>query len=584
MGAAAFAVGVAVGAVILTSRLTAGRGVELAGVTVLGGWSFIAAGLVARQRQPGNRVGVLMVTTGFAWMLGGLRWADGNTAAATVGALGGWLWGALLAHLLLAFPSGRLPGRLDRGLAAAAYLIATVGRWAWIVLADESVVLADLPNAVPRSCLTCPTPVLSLALDPDAARVLSGAENAAAAVVALAICGRLVWRWGHGPPPQRRALTPVVVAGAAITVVVAASTGIAALGLRDFGRALSWLWDACVVLLPFAFLGGMLRTRLDRATGLAWLVDELAELRGSERLPALLARALGDDSLAVVYWLAGPGHYVDSAGRVVALPDPCAGRAVTLVELDGRPVAALVHDPSLSEEAPVVRTAGRTAALWLERGRLEAERNAIIVELRESRARIVAAGDAERRRIERDLHDGAQQRLAALLLQTKLRRRTLAAAFDTEALLEEVEHGLVDALAELRALAAGILPPVLSDHGLPAAVEELAARTPVVLAVNAAGVGRLPSGVETAGYFVISEAVANVIKHAHAQRVDARIARHNGMVVIEVTDDGIGGASLDGGTGLRGLADRVRALDGALTCSSPPSGGTVVRAEIPCGP
>lgn len=248
-------------------------------------------------------------------------------------------------------------GRPDRGLAAAAYLIATVGRWAWIVLADESVVLADLPNAVPRNCPTCPTPVLSLALDPDAARLLSGAENAAAAVVALAICGRLLWRWSHGRRPQRRALTPVVVAGAAITVVVAASTGTAALGLLDLGRALSWLWDACVVLLPFAFLGGVLRTRLDRATGLTWLVDELAELRGSETLPALLARALGGRVARRRRLAARAGALCRFRGPV-DLPDRGAGRSVTPVDLDGRPVAALVHDPSLSEEAPVVRTAG----------------------------------------------------------------------------------------------------------------------------------------------------------------------------------------------------------------------------------
>jgi signal transduction histidine kinase len=274
---------------------------------------------------------------------------------------------------------------------------------------------------------------------------------------------------------------------------------------------------------------------------------------------------------------------VDGAGRAVESPDADATRAATYVDLDGRPVAVLIHDPALSEEPDFVRAAGRTAVLWLERARLEAERAARIVELRESRARIVTAGDEERRRIERDLHDGAQRRLAALLLQIRLGRRAIAAPDDaTGALMDELELGVTDTLSDLRALAAGILPPVLSDHGLAAAVDELLSQSPVAVAVGEMPAERLPDHVESAAYFVIAESLANVYKHAGAQRVDLRVGWHDGVVTIEITDDGVGGADLEDGTGIRGLADRVGALDGRLICDSPPGEGTRLRAEIPC--
>ena len=251
--------------------------------------------------------------------------------------------------------------------------------------------------------------------------------------------------------------------------------------------------------------------------------------------------------------------------------------------LGGRRVAGLIHDAALAEQREVVEAVGRAAALWLERARLDAERNAHIVELRESRARIVAAADAERRRVERDLHDGAQSRLAGLLLQAKLRRRALTTPGGEDALIDDLEHGLADALADLRALAAGILPPVLSDHGLAAAVEGFAARAPVAVAVDADGVGRLPDAVEAAAYFVVAEALANVIKHADGERVQIRIARAAATVTVEVSDDWIGGATLSPGGGIEGLADRVGALDGRLSVADSPEGGTTLRAELPCG-
>lgn len=272
---------------------------------------------------------------------------------------------------------------------------------------------------------------------------------------------------------------------------------------------------------------------------------------------------------------------MDGEGVAVDLAHAAAHRAVTEIEPDGRPIAALVHDASLGEHSvELVHAAGRATAVWIEPARLEAERGARLVELRDSRARLVEATDAERR-IERDLHDGAQQRLAGLLLDAKLRRRAAQTPADADALLDDLEHGLAGALAELRALAAGILPPVLTDHGLAAAVEELAARSPVPVTLHDGDVARLAPGVEAAGYFVVAEALANVIKHARAQQVDVRLMGDGAVLAIEIADDGVGGAAPEHGRGLRGLADRVGALDGTFGCTSTTE-GTVVRAEIPC--
>jgi signal transduction histidine kinase len=399
--------------------------------------------------------------------------------------------------------------------------------------------------------------------------------------VAIGVCAVLVSRWRHGSAARRRALAPVLSVSIATAVVLAASTGASSVGLHGLGRALEWLWDAGVVLLPLAFLGGLVRTRLRRAEGVARLLDELDVLPTLDGLPAALARALEDQSLELAYWLPARERYVDADGHPIELPDQASGRAVTPLDLDGRRVAVLLHDAALSEEAELVRAAGRTAVLWLERARLEAERNARILELRESRARIVAAGDAERRRIERDLHDGAQQRLAALLLQTRLGRRALTQPDGTtDGLLTDLERGLADALAELRRLAAGILPPVLADHGLAAAVAELASRSPIPVSVNEVTRRRLSLQVESAAYFVIAEALANVIKHAHASRAVVRAVCDDGRLIVEIGDDGIGGATQ--GSGLQGLADRAGALNGTLTWSSPLGGGTVLHAEIPC--
>jgi signal transduction histidine kinase len=253
------------------------------------------------------------------------------------------------------------------------------------------------------------------------------------------------------------------------------------------------------------------------------------------------------------------------------------------VERDGHPIAVLVHDPVLEHNAELVESVCAAASLALENERLQAELRARLTELRASRARLVEATDAERRRIERDLHDGTQQRLVSIamslgLLETKLPADAAAA----QPIVRETREALTLALEELRELTHGINPPLLAERGLSAALDELCRRAPLPARLDVSVDRRLPDEVETAAYFMASEALTNAAKHSHASEVRMSAAYEGGGLIMEVADDGIGGAATGGGSGLRGLADRVEALGGRFTVSSPPGRGTALRAEIPC--
>jgi signal transduction histidine kinase len=296
-----------------------------------------------------------------------------------------------------------------------------------------------------------------------------------------------------------------------------------------------------------------------------------------------LARALGDPSLDLAYWVPGRGRYVGAGGQPVELPQPESERKATVVERAGEPIAALIHDPALAENHELVQSVCAAAALTLENARLQAELRARLAELQASRARLVAATDAERRRIERDLHDGTQQRLVSIAMALGLAESKLAADRPAvQPVLREARDALAVALAELRELTQGIRPAILVERGLAAALDDLSRRAALPVRLEIALSGRLPEQVEGAAYFVASEALANAAKHSHASEVRLTASRQGPLLVLEVADDGIGGAGAGGGSGLRGLADRIEALGGRLTVSSPPGRGTTMRAEIPC--
>ncbi|MEO5703552.1 MAG: sensor histidine kinase, partial [Candidatus Limnocylindrales bacterium] len=286
----------------------------------------------------------------------------------------------------------------------------------------------------------------------------------------------------------------------------------------------------------------------------------------------------------VAYPVPGSTTFVDADGRAVLMPDPTStDRAVTLIERGGETIAALVHDAALAEEQTLVRSVAAAARMALDNERLQAEVRAQLEDVRASRARIVTAGDAERRRIERDLHDGAQQRLVTMALALQMARRVGGETPELTSLLDRAGQELESALSELRELARGVHPPLLVEGGLGPAVEALAERAPLPVEVTVdAAVGRPAPSIEAAAFFVVSESLANVAKHASANRAWVRITGDRATLRVEIRDDGVGGADARRGSGLVGLGDRVAAVGGRFEVASPPGGGTTITAVLPC--
>jgi signal transduction histidine kinase len=292
----------------------------------------------------------------------------------------------------------------------------------------------------------------------------------------------------------------------------------------------------------------------------------------------VLARALGDPTLQLAFAAPTGAGYIDGAGHPVEVTSENPDRALASIARDGRALAVLVHDRTIDDENPgLVEAVSSAARLAIENEQLTAQVRAQLEEVRASRARIVDATDAERRRVERDLHDGAQQRLVALAMRLQLAKDASGSA---GALIEEATTELQAAIAEVRDLARGIHPPILAEAGLAAALETLAERSPVAVRVQAADVRYRPA-VETTAFYVVAEALTNAARYAGATEVVVDVEQEGRSLTVTVTDDGRGGADLEAGSGLRGLVDRVAAVGGHLTVTSPIGGGTTVRADLP---
>jgi signal transduction histidine kinase len=462
------------------------------------------------------------------------------------------------AYLLLSFPDGRLHSRFERVLMGIGFIVGAVLQLAWILFDGD------------------PENLLAVTDSPDAEMAIENVQRALGAAVSVATAIVVVRRWRRASAPLRRAAEPVLWAGAAsfVALAVSAVNDIVDQPLGD----VEWLWWLVFATVPFAFLAGLLRVQMARSA-VAQLVLELGQAPEPGHVRDALARALGDPELRLAYWVPERKGFVDAAGRPVEL-----SADATVVERGGRRIAALEHDPALAEQQELLESVGAAAALALENERLNAELRARLEDLRASRARIVEAAEAERRRVERNLHDGAQQRLVSIAMQLGLMERKLKT--DPEAakpILHEAREDLAIALQELRELSQGIHPSLLTERGLEAALGELPLRTPVPLELEFSIEERLPAQVEAAAYYVVSEALANVTKYAQATAVRVRVDRVDGKAVVEVADDGVGGADSSRGSGLSGLTDRVEALGGRLALVSPVGRGTIVRAEIPCG-
>jgi signal transduction histidine kinase len=400
---------------------------------------------------------------------------------------------------------------------------------------------------------------------------------------ALALIGVvLLWRrWWALPRWQRRRPAQILINCFSLSLVMlAALLAAGAFQLPGF-EILRLATFAVAGLAPLAFLAGLLDARLAKGG----VGDLMVQLRTDPApdLRALLAQALRDPTLSLVYWLPQYGSWADQDGNPANLPEPDSDRRVTLVEQNGEQVAALVYDATLGEEPELVEAVSAAAGIALENGRLEAELRARLQELHGSRTRVVEAQQDERRRLERDLHDGAQQRLVALALELGMLAEQVDSDPNTQSRLKRARSELAQSLNELRDIAHGLHPAVVSGHGLAVALESLVAVTPLEVQLKTDGLPRLPEPLEVAAYYVVSESLTNAAKHSRASRVSVDVGVTNDILIAEIVDDGIGGVDSERGTGLRGLADRVEALNGRLRIWSAPGHGTRVRAEIPCG-
>ena len=569
MALAALAAGVGA-ALLAAGRVDEPYQTADAPLALLVGWTFVASGLVAWRQRPGNRLGPVMIFTGFAWFATFLTDAHAGwpftlgTAIQSVYLVG-------FVYLVLSFPTGRLRGRADMALIAGAIALVTVVEWTSLLFSESHAVLCD----------RCPPNVLLVERNDGLASGLLQLQRITGVALALLTVVLLVRRWRAATAAERRSVAPVLWAGSATVVVLAVSIANDVVG-EPLGQLGKWALYCVFASVPIAVLVVLLQRRLARGA-VAGLVVELGERADGTDLRDALARALGDPSLDVAYWFPSGDRYVDRDGQRIELPGPGTGRTATVVERDGQPIAALVHDSALAENAELVRSVCAAAALTLENERLQAALRARLAELQASRARLVEATETERRRIERDLHDGTQQRLVSLAMSLGLAESKLADDPSAAApLVREARETLALALAELRELSQGIYPSLLTERGLGAALDDLCRRAALPATLDASLPVRLPQQVEAAAYFVTSEALANAAKHSHATEVRIRARLERGVLLVELADDGIGGAGTGSGTGLRGLADRVEALGGRLTLSSPPGRGTTIRAEIPC--
>ena len=546
----------------------------MAAVALVVGWGFIGAGLFAWDRRPNNSVGSLMVATGFVWLLG-LISASNISVLFTAGALVSSIYIVTALHMLLAAPYGRGLTRGDRRIVTVGYVLVTVGLLPLYLFLDPA----------RDGCDGCPENVILIEHNQTIVNVWSGVVNVVGIGVLVAVLVSLIRRWRRATRPERRLYAPVYAAGVALMIAVIGQLAVQTAG--SDGGALDVLFILSVIplaLVPYLFLASFVRARMAQGGAVGELMSRLSAAPRSGQVRDALADALEDPSLELVYWLPELGRYVDAHGRDYDLPFGDPSRAVTKVERDGECVAAIVHDGTLPQMRGHVEAVGAAAALALDNERLDAELRAKIDELRGSRERMLRIGLEERRRLERDLHDGAQQRLVSMALNIRLARAKLNEdPLAAERLLASAGDELEAALAELRELARGIHPAVLTDRGLATALQTLANRAPVPVELGELPEERMPEAVELAAYFVVAEALTNVAKYAEASHATVQVERHNGRVVVEVSDDGVGGADPGRGTGLRGLADRLAVIEGRLEVESEKGHGTTVTARIPCG-
>ncbi|HJQ48746.1 MAG TPA: sensor histidine kinase [Amycolatopsis sp.] len=535
------------------------------------GVTTVASGAVVVRSRPQAVAGRLILLAGLLWLASGLRRSD-DPMLFTTGVVLTYTPIPLLVQIGLGYPTGRLRLRWERWYLGGCWLLATGGVAAEWLFFD--------PRSAPADHASASRNLVLVWADPALANAVQSAVGLVAFLLAVVLVVALVSRWSSSRRPYSSEFAPVAVGGLIGVVVFVAGLLLAA-NTRLGGPWIGWLLNLrspTMALLPLVVAVAASRNHFTRAA-VRSAVIEIGAAPISEGFGDALRRALRDPSL--VLWSYSDGCYHDEHGVPQDLADVPASRGVTALGRNGVPFGAVVHDGSLSAHPELLAAVRSGATLALEHERLRAELREQLSEVERSRERIVAAGDLQRHRIVRDLHDGAQQYLVASTIQ--LRRAQQAA--DDPRVRELIKCGadqIKVALAELRNLAAGVYPAVLADGGLAAALTSLAERTPLPVEIVDATTTRPPAHAELAAYFIAAEAVTNACKHARATHVEIRLGCDDAALRLEVRDDGCGGASVVDGGGLSGLSDRATTLGGTFTVDSPPGGGTAITVTLGC--
>ncbi len=570
-----FALAVAVAVTLLAQLWLLADGAEAKFVIVDGGvaLAFILAGLVAWWCASANPIGTISIIGATTWQIGTLAMLTWDRPVTFVLDAGSRYHEVVLAALALFYPTGRRRNGLPTTLVVAMLALLAAG--------SVLKLLAQQPSA--WGCDDCATNPLALseseAFFGDAIEMIGRALGVCVAAVAMLV----LIRWVRGSVPARRAagLLPLaVVVWALFYVQDTWLRPIDALFVE--GDNAFYVLGVARGLIPLSVVSGLLAIGVRQAR-LTHLLAGLGDNpRRSELEPALRA-ALGDSRLEVWWWSKDPPGYVGTSGeRLTSLP-PGIREATIELTADGQPMAVVRLDQVVLDDPRFAQAVSNSVRLVGDHERLSEQVRAQLNEVRASRRRILEAAANERARLERDLHDGSQQRLVGLALQLRLMRRSVDPSTSPE-LAESMDlasKNLGEALAELRELARGIHPAALTDGGLSAAMPLIADRVPVPIELRIELEGRLDPTIESTVYFVASEALTNAVKHSAAERVKVELRTDRNSVVLAVTDDGCGGASIDAGTGIAGLRDRVEAVGGVLWLESPAKGGTRLVAEVP---
>jgi signal transduction histidine kinase len=542
----------------------------------------MAVGLYAWAEGTHRRFGRLLVLAGVAWFFAALS-GSSDSVLYSVGRVSAWIVEAGLIYLILSFPSGRLTAPIDRALM-------------WSVVAVVGVLF--LPTAFITEAFPTPSQVSTCSECPENAFLLVGSEPAFLdgivvplrefLVVALmiAVTVRLAYRIRHATPLMGRTLKPVLVVAALRPVALAVALGLRRAGAGDLAVDISAaVLSLALPAMSVAFLIGLFRWRIYTADALVALAGAAREQDGPDMPRDLIAKTLNDATVELAYWRPEDGGWVDAGGNTVA--NPWSGRCATAIFQDERPYAAVMHDCALREQRPFVEAVGAYAFVWGDNRRLAERVDKSLDELRESRARLVAAADDERRRIERDLHDGGQQRLVALRIRLELAEETMGQSpAQTRAMLHRLGDDVDAAIDDLRSLAADVYPSLLAARGLPDAIRTAALQSPVPVSVAVNGNDRYLEEVETAAYFCCLEALQNIAKHVPEPGSASVTLHRNGDLRFEVRDDGPGFVTngWNAGRGLMNMRDRIEAVGGEIEIHSSPGAGTEIVSRIPVAP